>query len=130
MKLEIPFALPGLNEYVNAERTHRQLGGKFKRRHQAAVVAALRGQIRRPLREPVYCRYLWVERDRRRDKDNIAAFGRKVIQDALVQMGALRNDGWGGIAGFMDEFAVDKCRPRIEIEIEEDFAGCAGRQLT
>lgn len=65
---------------------------------RAAVVAVLRGQIRRPLREPVYCRYLWVERDRRRDKDNIAAFGRKVIQDALVQMGALRNDGWGGIA--------------------------------
>lgn len=123
MRLEIPFALPGLNEYVNAERTHRQLGGQFKRRHQAAVAAALRGQLRRPLREPVYCRYLWVERDRRRDKDNISGFGRKVIQDALVQLGALKNDGWGNIAGFSDRFAVDKGRPRVEIEIEEDCEG-------
>lgn len=61
--------------------------------------------------------YRWIERDRRRDKDNIAAFGRKVIQDALVRMKALRNDGWNNIEGFSDEFAVDKKKPRIEVTI-------------
>ena len=119
MKVVIPFALPGLNDYVDAERRHRQSGGSFKRKWQNAVFNALRGQIRRPLREPVRLSFLWVEKDRRRDKDNGAAFGRKVIQDALVQMRALRNDGWQNIAGFTDDFAVDKGRPRIEIEIEE-----------
>lgn len=119
MKVVIPFALPGLNDYVDAERRHRQAGGSFKRKWQNAVFNALRGQIRRPLREPVRLSFLWVEKDRRRDKDNIAAFGRKVIQDALVQMKVLRNDGWQNIAGFTDDFAVDKGRPRIEIEIEE-----------
>ena len=64
-------------------------------------------------------RYLWVEKNRRRDKDNISSFGRKVIQDALVKMGVLRNDGWENIEGFSDNFAVDKGKPRIEIEIEE-----------
>ena len=79
----------------------------------------LSGQIDRPLREPVTMHYTWVERDRRRDKDNISSFGRKVIQDALVAMGALRNDGWANIDGFTDSFSVDPDDPRIEIEIEE-----------
>ena len=65
-------------------------------------------------------RYTWYEPNRRRDKDNICAGGRKVIQDALVKGGYLRNDGWKEIAGFSDEFRVDKSCPRIEVEIEEE----------
>lgn len=51
--------------------------------------------------------------------DNISSFGRKVIQDALVKAGVLRNDGWKEIRGFSDRFAVDAENPRIEVEIEE-----------
>ena len=119
MKIIIPFPLPGLNEYIDAERSHRQKAAKLKREYQDAVVLVLRRQIRGKLREPVRMRYLWVEKDRRRDKDNISSFGRKVIQDALVKAGKLRNDGWQNIAGFSDDFAVDKKRPRVEIIIEE-----------
>ena len=119
MKIIIPFPLPGLNEYIDAERSHRQKAAKLKREYQDAVVLVLRRQIRGKLRVPVRMRYLWVEKDRRRDKDNISAFGRKVIQDALVKAGKLRNDGWQNIAGFSDDFAVDKKRPRVEIIIEE-----------
>ena len=119
MRLIIPFSLPGLNEYIEAERGHRQKGAKLKRDCQTSVIIALRRQIRTPLREPVFMRYLWVEKNRRRDKDNISSFCRKVIQDALVKMGVLRNDGWENIEGFSDSFAVDKGKPRIEIEIEE-----------
>ena len=93
MRLIIPFSLPGLNEYIEAERGHRQKGAKLKRDCQTSVILALRRQIRTPLREPVVMHYLWVEKDRRRDKDNISSFGRKVIQDALVKMGALKNAG-------------------------------------
>lgn len=115
----IPFSLPSLNEYIDAERTHRQRGANFKKKHQRAVILALKRQIRGPLREPVTLHYTWVEKDRRRDKDNICGFGHKVIQDALVEMHALKNDGWPNIEGFTDTFWVDKNRPRIEIEIEE-----------
>ena len=48
-----------------------------------------------------------------------STFGRKDIQDTLVKMGALKNDGWENIEGFSDSFAVDKGKPRIEIEIEQ-----------
>ena len=54
----------------------------------------------------------------RRDRDNIAA-GRKFVQDALVRCKVLQNDGWKGIAGFADDWAVDKARPRVEIVITE-----------
>ena len=119
MRVIIPFSLPGLNEYIEAERAHRQKGAALKRSAQASVELALKRQIRGPLQEPVAIRYTWIEKDRRRDKDNVSSFGRKVIQDAMVHMGALKNDGWANIESFSDAFAVDQNRPRIEIEIEE-----------
>lgn len=64
-------------------------------------------------------RYKWFEKNRRRDLDNVSSFGRKVIQDALVQAHTLKNDGWNEITGFSDEFFVDAHNPRIEVEIEE-----------
>ena len=64
-------------------------------------------------------RYRWYEKDRRRDLDNVSSFGRKVIQDAVVQTHDLKNDGWKEITGFSDEFFVDADNPRIEVEIEE-----------
>lgn len=119
MKLVIPFTLPGLNEYISAERTHRQKAANLKRDTQQAVALVLRRQIKRPLKEPVVMHYTWYERSQRRDKDNISAFGRKIIQDALVQIKALQNDGWANIKGFTDSFQVDKKNPRVEIEIED-----------
>lgn len=119
MKIIIPFALPGLNDYIEAERAHRQKGAALKRKCQRDIAAVLKKQVKGPLREPVVMRYTWIEKDRRRDKDNVSSFGRKIIQDTLVSMNALRNDGWANIAGFSDEFRVDKKRPRVEIEILE-----------
>lgn len=57
--------------------------------------------------------------------DNVSAFGRKVIQDALVVAGKLKNDGWDNIRGFCDDFAIDKEKPRIEVTIYE-----AGEEMT
>ena len=119
MRVIIPFSLAGMNDIIDAERTHRQKGAKLKRDQMNAVILVLRRQIRRPLREPVTMHYLWVEKDRRRDKDNISSGGRKIIQDAMVRMKVLKNDGWSNIEGFSDGFSVDKKRPRVEIEIEE-----------
>lgn len=119
MQIVIPFSLPGLNDYISAERSHRQKGAALKKKTQRTIMLALKRQIRGAFREPVTIHYTWVEKDRRRDKDNICGFGHKVIQDALVEMGALRNDGWANIDGFTDQFRVDKKRPRVEIEVEE-----------
>lgn len=68
---------------------------------------------------PVFMEYLWVEPNRRRDLDNVSSFGRKVIQDALVQCGVLKDDGWRYVVEFSDRFEVDRETPRIEILIKE-----------
>ena len=60
-----------------------------------------------------------MEKDRRRDKDNISGFGRKVIQDALIKANVLKNDGWREIDSYQDWFAVNSKNPRIEILIVE-----------
>lgn len=116
----IPGPLPGLNDYIDANRTNRNKGASLKRSAQNIVILCAKKQLRgfRP-KGPVWMTYTWYERDRRRDKSNICAFGRKVIEDGLVKAGVLKNDGWADIEGFSDRFAVDKHNPRVEIEIEE-----------
>ena len=120
MKLIIPGRLPGLNEIIAAERTNKYKGAALKRDAGALVSACIRQQLQgyRP-RTPVEMRYLWIEPNRRRDKDNISSGGRKIIQDALVRCGVLADDGWPEISGFSDAFGVDKGHPRVEVEILE-----------
>ena len=62
---------------------------------------------------------IWYEKNKKRDLDNISSFGRKVIQDALVDNGTLKNDGWENVVGFSDTFYIDKDNPRIEVIITE-----------
>ena len=121
MRLVIYGRLPGLNEYIDAERKSRYKAAKLKSDAEQLVMVCARRDLRKwRAHDAVYMRYTWYERDRRRDKDNVSGYGRKVIQDVLVKGGYLHNDGWNEIAGFSDEFRVDKSHPRIEVEIEEE----------
>jgi hypothetical protein len=52
-------------------------------------------------------RFTWIEKDKRRNKDNIA-FAKKYIFDGLVNAGIIKNDGWSEVRGFTDEFQVGK----------------------
>ena len=119
-KFIIRGSLPGLNEYINAERTNRYKGAELKGRAESIVLHSLRSLGKRRAEGPVYMVYHWYCADRRRDKDNISSFGRKVIQDALVKAKILENDGWKQIVGFEDRFYVDRKNPRIVVEIEEE----------
>lgn len=118
-KYVIPFTLPGLNEYIDAERAHRQKGAAMKRKWQNAVIMSLRDK--RPVQEPVRIGFVWVERNRRRDPDNISGFGRKVILDALVKAKVLKNDGQRNITSFVgDKYDVDPKKPCIKVYIYEN----------
>lgn len=118
--LTIPGTLPNLNDYIAAERTNRHKGAKVKADSGNVVAVAIRQCLRGVrIEKPVEVHYTWVEPNKRRDKDNVSSFGRKVIQDALVQCGVLRDDGWKYVVGFSDRFEVDKDDPRIEVLIKE-----------
>ena len=112
--------LDNLNDYIKACRTNQYKGSHLKAKNENKVQAEIYEQFGRlRITHPVRMSYRWYEKDRRRDLDNVSSFGRKVIQDALVETRVLRNDGWKEITGFSDEFYVDKKNPRIEVEIEE-----------
>ena len=129
--LTIKGRLPGLNEYTNECRTNPRDGAKMKRDAQDLVMWHILSQIR-GLRftKPVFLLFTFYEQDRRRDRDNVSSFARKVIQDALVKCGNLQDDGWDHVTGYMDQFEVDKKDPRIVVEfIEQEVAPkCRRRQ--
>ena len=117
--LVIDGALPGLNDYISAERTNRYRGAAVKKQWTDVVAVAAKKWLT-PIPEhcfPVTFRFQWYEQNRRRDKDNVSAFGRKVILDGLVQAGILPNDNWNYVEGFRDEFYVDRDCPHVRIEV-------------
>lgn len=75
--------LKGLNDYIDACRRNPKGGGRFKHKEQAGVSLCVRNKLRGvKIRRPVIIHYHWYEPNRKRDLDNIAGFGHKVIQDA------------------------------------------------
>lgn len=111
--------LAGLNEYIEACRTNRYVGAKMKADAEELIRWEIKMQKLHPAKKKVRLKYLYVEPNMRRDQDNISGFAHKVIQDALVAEGILKNDGWKYIKGYSDDYSVDKDSPMIVVQIEE-----------
>lgn len=109
-----------MNDLIEAERRNKYAGAVLKKKSEAIVRAYIREQLRgyHP-KTPVSLYYYFYEKNKRRDKDNVAGYAHKVIQDSLVKEGVIGNDGWEHVKEFYDRFAVDPNFPRIEVEIVE-----------
>lgn len=118
-KFVIPGKLPGLNQYIGAANRHWKVGNRMKREHQAMVEWYILADHIRPAEPPVRLHVTFYEPNRRRDEDNVSAFGLKVIQDALVEMMIIPDDSPTYIADKVIKHDVDKKTPRIEVVIEE-----------
>ena len=115
MRIIIPFSLPTLNEYSNAERTHKHAAARMKKQAttQCAWVFAGHPPI---ARYDLIFNFEWYAINKKIDPDNIS-FGKKFILDGMVMAGFIQNDGWKNVRGFSDSFYVDKKTPRVEIVI-------------
>ena len=119
-KLIIPGKLHSLNEYIAACRRNPHQGANMKREDQFEIEWNIRSQLRGiRIERPVKMMYVWYEPNKKRDLDNISSYGRKVIQDALVNCHVLADDSWKQIIGFSDQFDIDRKNPRIEIFLKE-----------
>lgn len=104
--LWVPGPLPGLNELIAAAKGAGGTGraySQLKRQWTDTVWALARSaKLHKPgpVESAVTIGFEWVERDRRRDPDNVAAGGRKLVLDGLVKAGVLAGDGWA------DSFSV------------------------
>lgn len=118
--LTIPGRLPGLNEYTSACRSNHMAGAKMKQESQDVILWSIYAKMRMVhFTKPVFLLFTFYEKDKRRDRDNVASYARKVIQDALVKAGTLEDDGWDYVTGYLDRFEVDSKNPRIVVEFIE-----------
>ncbi len=114
--------LPSLNDWIDAAKGAGGVGKHYSilKRKWTQTVWALAKQARLPrFTLPVTMVFLWRERDRRRDKDNVAAGGRKSILDGLVDAGVLLDDDWSGVEGWTDRFEIDTRAPGCLVTITE-----------
>lgn len=119
-KVVIEGRFPSMNQFIEANRTHKQKGNKMKQQSQDEISWQLLQQHRKlHICKPVKLFYTFYEPNKKRDLDNISGYFHKVFQDALVKCGIIMNDSWYYITGFSDEFYVDSKNPRIEIIIQE-----------
>ena len=113
----IPGRLDGMNDLIAATRESRYTGAQLKKDNQWNVLIAIKKSHLKPINGRCRLMYTFYEPNMRRDMDNISGFAHKVIQDALVEAGILANDGWRNIAGYTDNFFIDKDNPRIEVTL-------------
>ena len=122
--------LPGMNDILNSQGYKKSRSGKrrftayasMKKRVEEDILSWVRVQgilARDDL--PIDFDYLWVEPNRLRDKSNVAAGGRKFIEDALQLAKIIPNDGWKQVGEWDDRFIVDKVEPRIEVTLGADL---------
>lgn len=112
--------MPGLNEIIGANRRHYHAGARQKKEEtERCQWAILAGRVP-TFTFPVWVRFVWVERDFRRDPDNITA-GTKFVLDALVELKRIPGDSRRWIRGIEHEFALpEKEAPRIEVELTDE----------
>lgn len=112
-------ALPGLNEIIGAINKHRYAGAEQKKKEQKRCSWSIVAGRVPTFSVPVIFTFRWIEKDLRRDPDNICA-GTKFILDALVEMKKIPRDSRRWVKGIFHEFPEpDKQNPRIEITIKE-----------
>lgn len=107
-RLWIPGQLPSLNDWIAAAKGAGGTGAQYaqlKRKWTETVAWLARAAKLKPV-ERAWFAFQWQEKTRRRDKDNVAAGGRKPIFDGLVQAHVIPNDTWAYVIGWEDSFEV------------------------
>lgn len=111
--------LDGLNEVIEANRRNKYEGNKIKKDNETIVIYyARRGKLKPITNYPVKVVFRWFEKDRRRDWDNVIS-AQKFILDGLQKGGYLKGDGQKYVDCIEHYEAIDKDKPRIEVEIIE-----------
>ena len=107
--------LPALNLYVDACRTHAQVGARFKRDAEA-LIAPFLPKTGADLKYPVDLDVWWFEPSNRRDADNVH-HAIKYILDALTRAGVLHGDGRRYVRDIAHHTRTDVANPRVEVTL-------------
>ena len=125
LSFTIEGSLPGLNEIIAANRVMAKTRtGRFiaytenKRKVEEWIALCLLDQKLCCL-ESFDAYFHWVEKNARRDPDNVAA-GCKFIFDSLVRNAFITGDRAANVLSITHKFSVDARRPRVEVLLVEN----------
>ena len=116
MKFEISGRLPGMNEIIDAAKSHYALYAQMKETY-TTMVAWLAKKL--PKYDKVNIIITWYEPDLRRDPDNVTGGGTKFVMDGLVMAGVIPNDTRKHVNSIKHIPELDRKNPRVEVEIVE-----------
>lgn len=119
-KFIIPGRLPDFNQVIGLAKSHYMAYSTMKAENTEAVAWCCKSL--KPM-ERVRVSITWYCENKRQDPDNVIGGGQKFVLDGLVKAGVLVNDGWKQIASINNKMAVDRDKPRIEVELEEELKG-------
>lgn len=117
-KFFIPGKLPGANDITKANRSHWSIGSKQKKDVQKLICWHIKKAKLKPMKQ-IYIKYFWFEPNKKRDLDNITA-AQKFINDSLVEMRIIENDGWDFVKGLWHHFEIKKDKESIGVFVELD----------
>jgi Holliday junction resolvase RusA-like endonuclease len=111
--------LPGYND-LKASTAYWWKAANAKKRGMQLVGWAILEAGLPKFEKPVIVKIKCIERDGRRDRDNVSSGAGKVILDALQQQGVIENDNRKCVRDIQyDTTQIDKENPRVEVTLEE-----------
>ena len=115
MKIVLEIEFPTMNEIINIAKKHWTKYANMKKQYTDFVVWNTKKYAK--IHEQVDITFIWWCKNKRKDKDNIMA-GQKFILDGL-QKTILDNDNWKCVRNITHKFEVDKYNPRVEVLLKE-----------
>ena len=115
MKLEIPYKLPSLNQYINECRKNRYAGASMKLKVENDLALYINSLP--VFTKPIKIHFHWIEGNKRRDLDNVC-FAKKFILDCMVKCGKLKDDNRNCVTNFIDTFEYGS-ETKVILDIEE-----------
>lgn len=113
--------LPGLNDLLREAERHPMAYNRMKRQMEAIIMASIRRDLR-GWKPSKVCRlditYGEKNKGTKRDFDNVVAASRKLINDALVKSGTLKDDNPNYLLYGKNKF-VYTSEPFVRVEIVE-----------
>ena len=111
-ELILGFGLPGLNKIIKVARGNKYASAKQKKKYTHMVEMELIAQDCIPDKpfSMIDIEFIWTEKGRSRDPDNIRAGGTKFVLDAMVNRGIIPDDSMKYIKGSKDTFMKGKER--------------------
>lgn len=113
---------PGLNDMLHQAERHPEAYNEMKRKYQRIAINAIRLDLKgKKPKGRVKLHYEFGEprKGNKRDYDNIQSAGRKIINDALVKAGTIKDDSPNYLDWGSNTFVYTSGEPYILVEIEE-----------